>query len=515
MWHARCARHGVPSPSAAYQPRNPAQGVLYQVVRDHFETFRAQAAGLSDGEGLPRFVEREFRDFLHCGCLAGGFARLRCTACGLDRLVAFSCKGRGFCPSCGGRRMLERAAHLVDHVFPPVPVRQWVLSLPLRLRYLLAWNHDLCRAVVAVYVRTVLGFLRHVARQAGVVDGRGGAVAIVQRFGGAMNLNVHVHALVIDGVFATDGAGVRFHPTPALTAADVADVLATVEPRVRRLLERRRFGDRDGGDGAPDASAEDAPVLAGIAAASVQGVVALGDRGGARVRRLGNQAEEEETPMLGRCHARQDGFDLHAGVLVPAGERERLERVCRYALRPPVAQDRLSLTAGGQVRLELKRAWSDGTTHLLFDPVELLERLAVMTPRPRINLILYHGVLAPRAAWRSLVVGHEDAAGPGDGATDGVPDLFESSHCPCGLRSTRWAELMRRSFGFDVLACPRCGGRLHLIALIDEEAVIERILRHLCLSTELPEPRPARAPPLPLDARARHVGDDASAFDPC
>ena len=86
---------------------------------------------------------------------------------------------------------------------------------------------------------------------------------------------------------------------------------------------------------------------------------------------------------------------------MPAGDRERLERVCRYVLRPPVAQDRLSLTADGQVRVELRHAWSDGTTHLLFGPVELLEQLAVLTPRPQINLILYHGVLAPRAAWRS------------------------------------------------------------------------------------------------------------------
>ena len=186
--------------------------------------------------------------------------------------------------------MAERAAHLVEHVFPDVPVRQWVLSLPPRLRYLLAWNHDLCCAVVAVYVRTVLGFLRHVARQVGVGDGRGGAVAIIQRFGGAMNLNVHVHALVIDGVFAKEGAGVRFHPAPSLTSPDVADVLATVAPRIRRLLERRGLGESDEA-GAPDAWAEDAPVLAGIAAASVQGVAVLGGRAGARVRRLGNHSE--------------------------------------------------------------------------------------------------------------------------------------------------------------------------------------------------------------------------------
>ncbi|MCA1563571.1 MAG: transposase zinc-binding domain-containing protein [Acidobacteria bacterium] len=118
--------------SITYEPRDPTSTLLYGIVRDHFETFRAHAAALREGEGLPRFVEQDFRDFLRCGCLAGGFARFRCAACGLDRLVAFSCKGRGFCPRCGGRRMAERSAHLVDHVFPDVPVPQWVLSLPHR-----------------------------------------------------------------------------------------------------------------------------------------------------------------------------------------------------------------------------------------------------------------------------------------------------------------------------------------------------------------------------------------------
>jgi hypothetical protein len=366
--------------------------VLYQIVRDHFETFRVQAASLRDGDGLPRFVEQEFRDFLQCGWLAGGFARFRCGDCGLDRLVAFSCKGRGFCPSCGGRRMAERAAHLVDSVFPDVPVRQWVLSLPYRVRYRLAWDHDLCRAVVAVYMRAVLGWLRGRARWDGVADGRGGAVAIVQRFGGALNLNVHVHALVLDGVFARERAGtLGSHSAPRLTALDVAEVLATVEPRIGRLLDRRGLGDRDGDGGAPDAWAEEAPVLAGLAAASVQGTVALGRKRGTRVQRLGEPPEEGEAPALGGCHAHSRGFDLHAGLVVPAGQRERLERVCRYALRPPVARERLSLTGGGQVLLQIRQPWRDGTTHLVFDPVEFLGRLAVLVPRPRINLILYHG----------------------------------------------------------------------------------------------------------------------------
>ena len=129
-------------PSGTYPPRDPAASVLYQVVRDHYRTFRAEAVQLRDGEGLPRFVDDEFDAFLRFGWLAGGFARFRCTSCREERLVAVSCKGRGFCPSCGGRRMTERVAHLVDHVWPEVPVRQWVLTLPPRVRYALARRHE-------------------------------------------------------------------------------------------------------------------------------------------------------------------------------------------------------------------------------------------------------------------------------------------------------------------------------------------------------------------------------------
>jgi len=374
--------------------------------------------------------------------------------------------------------MAERAAHLVDRVFPRVPVRQWVLSLPPRLRYRLAWDHALCRAVVGRTMRAILGFLRRRAREDGVMDGRTGAVAIVQRFGGAPNLNVHFHALVLDGVFARHGDTVRFHPCPPLDAADVNEVLATVSAYVGRLLAHGGSGDGDDG-GMLDEWADEAPVLAGLAAASVQGRVALGSRAGARLRRRGDPWAGDTDPSgLGPCHARHNGFDLHAGLCVPADQRDRVERICRYALRPPVAHDHLQLTDEGQVQLALRRPWADGTTHLLFEPVELLARLAALTPRPRINLILYYGVLAPRAAWRSLVVQFGAAASPGaaadpDAAADGHLDATDRRH----TRNYLWAELMRRSLGLDVLACPRCGGRLTLIALIEDPAVIARVLR--------------------------------------
>ena len=495
------------SPSPTYEPRQPDRGVLYQVVREHFETFREQAAGLRDGEGLPDFVQQEFRDFLRCGWLGGGFARFRC-ACGFERLTPFSCKGRGFCSSCCGRRMTERAAHLVDEVFPHVPVRQWVLSLPVRLRYRLAWDHDLCRAVMGRALRAILGFLRRRARDAGVRDGRSGAVAIVQRFGGALNLNVHLHALVLDGVFTQGGDAVDFHANPGLDTGDVADVLATVKAYVTRLLAQRGEDADDAGGSTVDPCAEDAPALAGLAAAAVQGRVALGTRAGARVRQAGDPlAAAPVPPRPGRCHAHHHGFDLHAELCVPADRRDRLERLCRYVLRPPVAQERLHLTAAGNVRLTLKRPWADGTTHLEFEPLDLLARLAALTPRPRINLVLYHGVLAPRAAWRGLVVRFEQPAHSGPevavyseaeaaGAPTDAAEQASGAVSPPPADNHHWAELMRRSFGIDVLACPRCGGRLALIAIIEDPAVTGRILRHLGLQATIPVPCPARSPPL-------------------
>ena len=125
--------------SAGYRPRTPEKTVLHKVVRENLEEFLRQARGGSeDGEGVPEFVVDELRKFLACGSLSGGFARLKCETCDKERLVPFSCKRRAACPSCAGRRMAELAAHLVDNVFPPVPVRQWVLSLPFIMRYRLA-----------------------------------------------------------------------------------------------------------------------------------------------------------------------------------------------------------------------------------------------------------------------------------------------------------------------------------------------------------------------------------------
>lgn len=471
-------------PVADYTPRDPSASVLYGVVHEHFETFCAETSRHRDGDALPRFVDDEFRAFLRCGFIAGGFARFRCGACRTERLVAFSCKGRGFCPSCGGRRMAERAAHLVDHVLPDVPIRQWVLTLPPRLRYVLAWRHDLCRAVVRILHRAIERHLRGWARAHGLPQAQSGGVAVIQRFGGSVNLNVHVHALVLDGVFArTDAGRFGFHAAPAPSTTDIAEILATIVARVQRLVSREGLDE----DGRADPVAEAAPLVARWAAASVRQLAP--DREGLRrPRRVGTAAAPTSMASHVACHAQGDGYDLHAGVRVPAGHRDRLERICRYALRPALAEARITRTPDGEVAVQLRRPWADGTTALVFTPSAFLARVAVLVPRPRVNLVLYHGVLAPRAAWRRGVVPQ-----PVPPATESpTPATAGPERC---RRGWRWADLMRRVFAVDVLACPQCGGTLRLVATLEASDTTRRILRHLGLPTEVPAPVPARAPP--------------------
>jgi hypothetical protein len=216
-------------------------------------------------------------------------------------------------------------------------------------------------------------------------------------------------------------------------------LLARIARRIDRLLARHGLSCGPETDGGADGWTDDAPVLAGLAAASVQGVGALGARAGVPTRRWGDAIDLPEARDEASWRAHGWGFDLHAGVRVAAKARDRLERLCRYALRPAVGQTRLQAMPDGTFVLELPRRWRDGTTHLIFDPMELLERLAVLVPRPRVNLILYHGVLAPRAAWRRAIV---PAAPPAGASCVGEGARLEAE---AGRRpNATWAALMQR-----------------------------------------------------------------------
>ena len=318
---------------------------------------------------------------------------------------------------------------------------------------------------------------------------RTGAVNIVQRTGGALNLNPHLHALFIDGVYTRDCplSRARFHELPPPEPSDVEWVLKRIHSRLLRLFEQRA-------EQAPDEHAECAnQLLAHLAASSIRGQAATGDESGQSLTALfdpefdPNLPEPTHAPSPRALVASGAGFSLHAGVHVPANRRGRLEKLCRYIARPPLATERLSVDERGRILYALRHPYG-GKTHAIFTPRTLLERLCAMVPFPRRHLLTYHGVLAPASTWRSDVVP--------------VPHRRKSNHAPSGASARSpgqsgysWAELMKRAFEVDVLLC-ECGGRRDVIACITDLAVARRILNHLGLPDRLPPSAPPRPPPV-------------------
>jgi len=411
-------------PEDRYTPRSPERTLLHRVVREQLEPFLARARARE--HPAPRFIEQELRAFLRCGILAHGFLRLHCDDCGHDRLVPFSCKRRGFCPSCGGRRMADTAAHLVDRVLPAVPVRQWVLTLPYPLRYRCAYDARLTSEVLRAFLRALFAELRRrVRRHWGALAEQCGAVTFLQRFGSALNLNLHFHTLALDGAYPYNGGHAeapRFLVLPPPTHDEVARVLAGTARRLHRLLEARA-GEDD------DALARDEPLLALLATASLRTRIAAGPHRGEPWRRVGDRIDPREPsddPDASPRVPEHRGMSLHADVAVPARDRRRLERLCCYAARPPLANDRLEEHPDGRLTLRLKTRWRDGTTHILMERSELIDRLAPLIPPPRSHQVRYHGILAPCASQRSRVVPGREPGLEGDapvvaGAVAGLP----------------------------------------------------------------------------------------------
>jgi hypothetical protein len=474
-------------PPPGYARRTPEQTVLYGALREHAETFLADVETDPASSGLPGFVRAEVERFLKCGILAHGFVRVYCPTCQDDLLVGFSCKGRGLCPSCGARRMADTARRWVDGLLPHVPYRQWVLTLPFPLRLRLAWDHELLGRVLDVFQRAIGMRLRSRTRARGLGGGRHASVTVVQRFGSSLNLNVHFHSLVAEGVWVDGTEGPRFVPV-RVGPDDVEWVVRRVHRMAGRLLGRAGLLDEDVEDGL--AADVEHPLHLHVAAASVLGRTALGSRAGRAVRAVGRRrldkppTRADKRARRRRMQSAVGGFDLQAGVRIAARHRHQLEHLARYILRPAVSTERLKALPDGRFLYELRRPWADGTTGFLFDPHELIEKLVALIPLPRGNLVRYHGLFAPRAAGRSGVV----PAGEG-GASSGVRPAEQVPH------RLPWADLLRRVFLVDVLCCTRCGGRRRVLEAVTEPGAAARILLHLGLEASAPRAEPARAPP--------------------
>ena len=490
----RLRPHAGPAPRRRYERRRPEKTPLHKIISENLASWlgwRDEAE-----RPVPGYVEEELRGYLECGILCFGFGRALCTGCGQGFVIAFSCKGRGVCPSCNGRHMAQTAAHLVDHVIPPVPVRQWVISVPKRLRGFLADRPAAVAALTRIFIEEIerlLGAAAGVTSDASAPAAarpRLGAVSFLHRFGSALNHHVHLHVCATEGVFVPPADGARCDTPPAFLPArpiNQADLAALTERVRRRVI--RWF----------------------------------------RLTRLLDTAAAADMLTW-----ENSGFSVDASVRITLIDRDvpsyfqSLEHLLRYCARPPFALERLFVSRGAdgqiaRIRYVLPRHkaanWvgpsrsrkstrpgANGVVDL--SPFEFLDRLADLVPPPRKHRHRYHGVFAPnhklRRAVTSLAIGNVgkrgDAATGGHGgdghATEGCCDA-NPSHKPRSHDTSRiaWAKLMARVGEDFPLECPNCGGDVRLIAFITEPGPIRKILIYLGEPLEPPPVSPARGPP--------------------
>jgi hypothetical protein len=295
-------------------------------------------------------------------------------------------------------------------------------------------------------------------------------------------LNIHLHCLVLDGVYRRTGGEPVFQAARVPSRDELAGLLDKIIARLLAMLTRQGYLVEERGM-TYLADIDPHNPLTPLQAASCTYRIALGPRAGQKVLSLRTVPGRDDKATAALC-ADAHGFSLHAGVRCGEHQRKELERLCRYITRPAIAFERLKRDGAGNVVLQLKSAWRDGTTHIVMSPLEFMQRLAALVPRPRLHLIRFHGVLAPNAGLRAAVV-------PGPAQKASVPGDEHAHGTPARMG---WARLLKRVFEFDLEHCPQCGGEFRIIAAIEEPALIVKILTHL----GLPARAPPRSPALPL-----------------
>lgn len=424
-----------------YRRRRPELTVLHQAVREGWPR-------VAESTRLPSRVHEEVRRYVGCGDVRRGFTVVRCDDCAESSLVAFSCKTRSWCPSCGARRAHETALHL-NEVLPMAPFRQWTLSVPFALRFLLVKEPKLLRKVERRLMEAIFRWQRHRAKGLGAIGKRmGGALCFTQLFGSALQLQPHLHGLVAEGVW-NDGV---FMELPPPSPEEVEAVLERALAQLLPAFESR-------GVAWPEDEYE------ALQAKSAQ---------------LRLPLDDEAAPARRGRLAVMMGFSLHADTAVTANDREGLLRLVRYGARGPVAESRLSRREDGRLAYETKR----GVT-LVLTAEQLVKRLIALIPPRGLHLTNFHGVLAPAAAARPTV------------ASRGVAQKLSPVPKHNGEKKRPridWATLLHRTFACDVWKCP-CGGQRRVVALVTRRSTAEQMLRNMGLLHSWPPLPAAQGPP--------------------
>lgn len=383
--------------------------------------------------------------------------------------------------------MSETAAHLVDAVLPLKPVRQWVISFPFPIRLCLAVRPKIMAKALNITHTTISAYYRKKAKLP-KSNSKTGAVTLIQRFGGSLNANVHFHQLFVDGTYelGEQKEPIGFHFSAPPSVEEIDQVLNKIITRLTRYLERQKIIVKDEDDNFRLPIPEE-DVLSRLQASSITYRFATGPSKGKKAMVLKTLTDGDHNSKGGLV-AKNSGFSLHAGVACHINEREKLEKICRYIARPAFAEERLSTNVRGEVIYRFKKPWDDGTSAIKLTPMEFMERLAALVPRPRVHLTRFHGILAPHYKYRKQIV-------PKPKTEPHLEIIKDCEEQPTDPKRISWARLLKRVFNFDISVCKSCGGKVKIISAIEDPQVIKKILDHLGIPSSPPKLGSDTVPP--------------------
>lgn len=388
--------------------------------------------------------------------------------------------------------MADEAAYLVDMLLPESDYRQWTVTFPWSLRYQLAKDYKLITAVLRIVNRCLFSYQRKKAKALGYQGAKTAAVSFIHRAGRAINSHVHLHILMPDAVFIpSEKDTLDLLALPAPTDKEITELVKKIARKVTTFCEKHFATSGDQEDSLLEKATQE------------------GMQTNPTLCFPHEDAAEDEPEDLGKQSktnkrsAKADGFSLHANTSVKAKNRMGLEHLCRYGMRPPFSQERLTLSEDGQVIITLDKPWpkAGGITSLRFEPVEFMRRLSPLIPPPFAHLIRYHGLFAPRARGRDnlpaapvakeeirpeAVLRMEGSSKPAAKEQNGEAEKETAKYSSPRpkRRVLSWAELLRRVFAIEILICPNCGGKMKLLAAVIEGAAIRKILTHLGMPTQ-------------------------------
>jgi hypothetical protein len=408
----------------AYRARKPKASPLWQCLWRHFDRF----LDVYEDRYQPRYgylrpiIPEVVNKFLDCGDFERGFARIRCDHCKHEYLLAFSCKGRWFCPSCHQKKVQLFGALVTETILFPVSHRHLTFTIPKMLRPYFRFDRDLLKDLCRIAQQCLREFLRTTLD---LPDGLPGVVMTIHSFGEYLDFHPHLHALVADGLFARSGL---FYVLPEVSLKPLEELFRA---RVITFLTGK-----------------------------------------------GLLPPERARMLRGWVHS---GFNIHRSRRVLPEEHEDLERLAQYIIRNPFSVDKMQVNEQDDTIVyrsgmnpKIRRNFE------VFDPCDFIAAITQHIPDKSFQLVRYYGWYSNKMRGQRDKRAAEEA-----GAADNAVEVIDvAEHKPRRIPSPKWRELIKKVWEADPLLCPHCSREMRIVALIDDWEVIEKILRHLGLWEE-------------------------------